>query len=288
MQVRDLIPLIDFSYPPLDRGLENSILNTGQLCPIITSRINTNNCIIDGYKRYYILRMHNIKINSSTLPPTDIHNALNIYLEINSFHRKFNIIEKIRISKFIKSNKISIKKELISRSEIGNINLNSNLYDFVERLNEAEKDLIIDKQFSIISIERLFKISSSSDIHLILKLIRDKNFTHQQSREIISDLYILAMRGEDIQKIIKGLSEQTYEDIRQKLRKITNPVLTKMEESIKDFSGRFKNISLSPPQNFEGDRYSINAIFASENDLDRIIDDIKNLKEEWKNNPILK
>ncbi len=276
----------NFSFPQDSQELIRSLNKFGQISPIIISRIEGNLSIIDGLKRFTILNRLGINPIIYELDAMVLAYALDVYLEINLFSRKFNTIEKIHISRFIIQHNVTIKKELISRAELGDIERNSLLYDFIEQLNDSEKTLIVKRQLTPILVERLSK-TGIINTKKILGLI-NKRLTHQQAREIITDLFMLYMQGKDIEKMISKISEMNFEEIRKEIKQYKNPILTRMEDDLNKFTEQFKSIIIYPPENFEGGRYRCEASFKNEEDLNKIIQDIMSLKEEWKRNPISK
>ncbi|MCX7957514.1 MAG: ParB/RepB/Spo0J family partition protein [Deltaproteobacteria bacterium] len=276
-----------FSCPSNPDGLRKSLIKFGQIYPIIISEIEGKESIIDGFRRFQILKELNIEMVFYKLPSLSPSEALNIFLEINTSYRTFNVIEKIRISRFITQNELKTEKELISKAEIGNITENSRLYDFVENFSEDEKKIILEKQLTPVLISRLYKISLRADITSLLNLLHKTRLTHQQVRELITDIYILSMQGQDIRKITDKISNLSFDEIRKEIKSLKNPVLERMECDFRSFKERFKKISLIPPSNFEGDKYSIRTDFSSANELEDIINEIRCLREEWKKNPVL-
>ncbi|MCX7943926.1 MAG: ParB N-terminal domain-containing protein [Deltaproteobacteria bacterium] len=284
----DIIIPFEFSFPQQPEKLIESIKHIGQVSPILIAKIDGGKSIIDGFRRVQILKAHNITPKFYELSNLSLENALRIYIGLNAFNRRFNSIEKIRISNFIVLNKFKIEKELISKAELGNIYQNCQLYDFVESLSYEDKLVVIEKDIPIVLLEKLVRIAKYHKVSRIFSVIKEKRLTHQQIREFISDIYMLSMRGEDVNKLLENLSSLPYGEVREKLKTVKNPVLSEMEKNFEFFAKRFNTLSINPPQNFEGETYSIDASFRSEEDLQSIINELIRLKKEWKDNPILK
>ncbi|MGC9043147.1 MAG: ParB N-terminal domain-containing protein [Myxococcota bacterium] len=277
----------NFSYPISLPSLKISLSDLGQINPILIADTESEVFIIDGFRRYNILKQLGAYPIFFKVRPLHIENALNVYLAINLESRRFNIIEKIRICRFVISNKINISEQTLQKAGLGDIYKNSGLYEFIENLNDDLKDIIVEKRLTTSLIERLLKIGYTNSEKILL-YARDKSLTHQQTREVITDLYLLTMKGVDIGQIINALTEISFEELKRKIRGIKNPLLQKMEDEFKDFIKDIKNLSIHPPENFEGNNYILEGRFRDENDLEQILKEISEIKERWKRNPILK
>jgi hypothetical protein len=283
----NLLTPFNFSYPISIPYLEESLLAFGQMNPILIARTEKGDCIIDGFRRYKILDYLGRDKVFHKVYPMNFENAFNLYLQLNLNTRTFNIIEKIRICRFAISNKISIWATTLKKVGLGNISANSLLYDFIERQDDRLKDIIIEKQLTTTLLERLSKIGDS-DVEKILIYIKKESLTHQQSRELISDLYHIFMKEGRISIIVDEFYQIPYEELRRKIRAIKNPMLKKMEDDFANFIAQFNKISILPPEYFEGNKYKLEAFFEDEKDIDSILQEILRLREEWKKNPILK
>lgn len=279
--------LFDFSYPIFIHKLEESINRVGQLLPILAIKMNNTLFVIDGFRRYHITKRLGINPTIFLLPPLEIRDALYIYLELNSYNRELNSIEKIRICNFIKDKGIKLPNTVVKNSRLGDIYTNSNLKEFIEKLDDTDKNTIVEKHLNISLINNLSQMDLVNTKR-ILRIIKDLSLTHQEARELITDLYLIYKRGCKIEEIINDSHILRFEQIREKIKAIKNPVLLNMEYDFKKFTERFSNVLIKPPENYEGDDYKIEATIRDKGEIDYLITTLIKLKEEWDNNPILK
>lgn len=276
-----------FSYPEVPEELERSILTYGQISPLILSKINNTPVIISGYRRSEILKRHKIEPLVYVLKDLLWEEALCLYITENTFQRRFNPIEKIRLCHFIKSSNIRIPSHLISEAELGDIELAASLSAFESSLVEEIREFIMRKEITINTLLRLTKMEGDRGIE-ILKLFKDLNLSHSEINIMALNLYILYMRGEDIDRLIKDRDQISPMQFREIIASRVNPELLRIKAEFERFRSRFKRVNLFPPENFEGDRYKIVSHFENEEEIDLLIEDLMELKRLWRENPALK
>lgn len=274
-----------FSFPYKSPDLGESIGRMGQIMPILVSRINSRISIVDGYKRYLILQDMDLEPAIYELPPMDLKEGFLIYLEINSHIRRLNSVEKILISRFITTYKVDLPDVLRQRLGLGDIEKNSNLKEFIEEISENSRLTIAQKCLDINSIYRLYRLGKGF-AETILSLIDKFNLTHQESRQLIQDLFFLSMKEGDISELLSSINSLNYNDIKKEIRALLNPELTELERRFDEFIKRYKNLKITPPPSFEGDTYKIESNFSGPEDIERIIDELERLYKEWEQNLI--
>jgi len=279
--------LFGFSFPVFPEGLSNSILSIGQINPILISSISGRRTIVSGHRRFFILERAKVEPVFFELPSTTIETGLVMYLVENLNIRRFNAVERVRICRFITNNNINLPPHIIAEARLGDLKRNSNLYEFVESLSEGDQLVIAKKDMSTGLMERLKRMGSTAT-RRILQLVDLKNLTHQETRGLIEDLYFVFMRGDNIDGILSEIERLEFEEIREYLKSLINPVLKKMVEEFSNFVKDYRSIEIEPPQNFEGDWYELKGRFRDEEDLSRIIREIEDLLGRWKKNPILR
>lgn len=276
-----------FSYPEVPEELERSILTYGQISPLIISKVNNTPVIISGYRRSEILKRHKIEPLVYILKDLPWEEALCLYITENTFQRRFNPIEKIRLCHFIKSSNIKIPSHLINKAELGDIELTASLSAFESSLPEEIREFIMRKGITINTLVRLTKMGRDRGIE-VLRLFKELNLSHSEINTMALNLYILYMRGEDIDKLIKDRDQISATQFREIIASRVNPELLRIKEEFERFRSRFKRLELLPPDNFEGDSYKIVSHLENGEEIDLLIEELTDLKRLWRENPVLK
>ena len=279
--------IFGFSFPVITEGLANSIMSFGQMTPIVTSSISGKKAIINGYRRFSILSRNNIDPVFFEIPEVSLERAFIVYLVENSSIRRFNIVEKVRICRFIVQNEIAVPNSMLNSAQLGNIQKNSDLYEFIESIEENKRLTLVKRDTTTNLIEKLQRMGTSLS-NRIIEIIEKNNLTHQQTREFIESIYLGFMREMDLDRIISDIYNLSFDETKRYLKSSMNPIISRMESDFYSFSSGFKNIELQPPQNFEGDYYRIFCRFRTEEDLVGISRELTDLIKKWKTNPILK
>ncbi len=276
----------NFSCPLTPVELEESIQRNGQITPITVAKVSNRMTLISGYRRFELLKKYKVKPTIFFREEMSIEDAFLHYLTENTFQRRFNPIEKIRISDYIVSNNINLPPALLNRAELGDIKITASLIDFESGLTDELRVFIAEKNITINTISRLVRMNDYV-ARSILKTIKILNLSHSEINKMMLDLYILYMRRENIEEILNN-SSSSYNQLKEIIFSKLNPEMQNLTREFNKFKASFKRLNIEPPENFEGDRYKIVAHFADESEIDEIIEELLRLRDLWKENPILK
>ncbi len=273
-------------------NLKESIQTNGLINPCLVRNNNNKFIIISGYKRIKAIKELGFNkviakiVNEKEKKETDLFCAKTSIIE-NAFHRELDIIELTKgvslLSVFMTNEEIATNSLMIFNTPIS--------LNFVNRLlkiqsmissNQSVSDLIFTKKLSIktalriqsynpeifdafINIFKKVKMGQNKQLEIII------NFNEISKRENIS-LSELLKSSKVIEIIDNENPDENYKGnlLRSFLTQRRYPELTKAFENHKAEIKKIKlepEITLNPPHNFEGEKYSLSFSFRNENEF---------------------
>lgn len=280
-----------FSFPEFDQELFNSISNIGLITPptLLPEKKGNKFLIVSGLKRILACKKLNIKILPCFILREEVQNhekLILLNLRINLSHRELNDIEKANLLKLL--SKAGFSQEKIIKKYMPEIKLEKSrkIYEDILSLNSLDSR----SKMKIIAWQLPLKVSaalarySKSDRDSVIKIAETLMPGRNRLKEIIVFLEEIALlKKSSITEITKqylvnvvenskSSRKERTEKIRQKLKELRYPRMTKLE---KRWDECLKNlhlppeIKITPPLSFEGKKIKLEISFSTKETLTR-------------------
>ncbi len=271
----------------------DSIKKIGLINSCVLKKEKEKYIIVSGYKRIKALKQIGEKqVFAKVIKPEGAKKDIDflcakIAIIENSFYRELNTIELLK-AVFILNKSLSIKEIALNSLFIFNHNLNMKIIENLLKVHDMDQkihDLIIDKKLSMNNAVKLHKYESDI-INGFINIFQKVRMGQNKQSEIIVNCHEIARR--DNINLVDLLTDKRILDIinqdnpdenfkgnllRSLLGKLRYPEMTKAYENLKTGIKALKiepEIKLLPPDNFEGEKYSVSF-------------DFRNIKEFEKN-----
>ncbi len=281
---------IDVSFPVDDNLLENSLIENGQLTPILISRKNNEFFIIDGRKRFFLMEKLNFKkitlkiLNYSS----EIINFIK-FLKIN-LYRKFNPIEISNLLKYSENyfqDKI-LTKYIFSRLQLKYSSVNLKNYLSLQHLTHFGKTLLVNEKLNLNLAIKLSKLDEKSQ-NKFLKLCENLKLNSNKQKKVFERIFDISKREdlnfyETIEKYFKKYSIEEYskaleDEFFQNLLKIHSPdyynFIEKFNKQKNLVLSNVKGLNIYSPSNFEDNILKVEIFFKTYSELKEKLEKLK-------------
>jgi len=281
---------IDVSFPVDDNLLENSLIENGQLTPILISRKNNEFFIIDGRKRFFLMEKLNFKkitlkiLNYSS----EIINFIK-FLKIN-LYRKFNPIEISNLLKYSENyfqDKI-LTKYIFSRLQLKYSSVNLKNYLSLQHLTHFGKTLLVNEKLNLNLAIKLSKLDEKSQ-NKFLKLCENLKLNSNKQKKVFERIFDISKREdlnfyETIEKYFKKYSIEEYskaleDEFFQNLLKIHSPdyynFIEKFNNQKNLVLSNVKGLNIYSPSNFEDNTLKVEIFFKTYSELKEKLEKLK-------------
>lgn len=275
--------------------LTESIKKEGITTPVILKKEDNDTFIIvSGYKRIAsgieagIEKLPALLVcRNGTVEETDFL-CSKLSITENAYHRELNNVEIGKGLSLLKKF-ITIEEIVLNSVTFFNKTLNKKIVEnllSVSCLDNSIHDLILSRKLAINTILKIKEYNSeifNSFIDIFSKVRMGQN----KQLEIITNTHEIARRDDlDLLEILQSkeindiLAHENNDEnfkgnlLRQYLKKIRFPELTKTYENYKNYIKQLKiepEIKIDPPNNFEGEKYSLSFQFSNLNEFDEKI-----------------
>ena len=281
---------IDVSFPVDDNLLENSLIENGQLTPILISRKNNEFFIIDGRKRFFLMEKLNFKkitlkiLNYSS----EIINFIKFF-KIN-LYRKFNHIEISNLLKYSENyfqDKI-LTKYIFSRLQLKYSSVNLKNYLSLQHLTHFGKTLLVNEKLNLNLAIKLSKLDEKSQ-NKFLKLCENLKLNSNKQKKVFERIFDISKREdlnfyETIEKYFKKYSIEEYskaleDEFFQNLLKIHSPdyynFIEKFNKQKNLVLSNVKGLNIYSPSNFEDNILKVEIFFKTYSELKEKLEKLK-------------
>ncbi|MBN1755257.1 ParB N-terminal domain-containing protein [bacterium] len=285
----------DLSYNPDLTPLARSIKSVGLVYPLIVHDELTNKVIVDGWRRFRVLKEHSIRAFSAlVLTRQSRLNLLDIYLAVNSFHRQFNLIEASMIFHKMKS-KYGLDDHYIIAHYLKYVNINLSPESYLKIL---ELSHLIDELKKGVALERI-NLSNAYGLaqldegkqSLIAEILRDLQFNTNKLSQLLLYLEEIGNRDETEMEIIldklglktilensKINSNEKIELILDGLEELRYPHYSRLKARVKALRKALKlppQINLVTPSSFDGNSFKFELNFNEDEQCRRLVDELR-------------
>lgn len=256
-------------------SLIDSIKHLGLLSPPILKNNNGAYTIISGFKRISAVRCLEWPSIEARVVNSDISDLQCVKLSIadNLVNRQLNFIEQAKSISML--SKYFNDIDLIKEAQIVGLNVNSSLLGKLKELmllsSELQRELLSGTLSLTIALElgKMDKLSSSALIHIYKSLkptfnIQKEILTTSKEIALVENVSVNQLLCDHFFSSTINNGEfsrnQKIQKIRYKLKQMRFPVISRFEENYNKLLNQLNlpdNIKLIPPENFEGDAYSI-------------------------------
>lgn len=265
----------DDSIDSEHESLMGSIKHLGLLTPPILKSDNGVYTVISGFKRISAARCLGWANIEARVVNSDISDLQCVKLSIadNLVNRQLNFIEQARAISML--SKYFNEKALIKEAQIVGLNVNSSLLrklKDVMLLSSGLQRELLSGTISLtiaLALGKMDKPAASALIHLYKSLrptfnIQKEILTTSKEIALAGNVSVSQLLGDHFFSSTISNSEisrsQKIQKIRYKLKQMRFPVISRFEENYNKLLNQLnlpENIKLIPPENFEGDTYSI-------------------------------
>ncbi len=274
--------------------LLDSIQANGLINPVIVKKNNDRFIVISGYKR--ILAINEIGINKilvkvvkekETKEETDFFCTKLSIIE-NAFHRELNIIEQAKAVSLLKKS-LNIKEISLSSLFFFKTNLNHKIIGKllkIQSLDNSIHNLILSKKLSMNNALKL-KDYETQIFDAFINIFQKVRMGQNKQLEIIVNFHEIALRDDislleliNSNKVSEIINHDNPDEnykanlLRSYLNKKRYPELTKAYEDHKKGIKELRlepEIKLDPPNNFEGEKYSLSFEFRDRKEFEKHI-----------------
>lgn len=278
-------PLFPLHFESDSRQLKTSLSTYGLLQPLVLFRTDEGLCVLDGWERLSLLKQAGQQdILARIHEPEDLDQAqaFLLYLELNHWHRPFNIVEKsqaLKTAHTVFQGK-SIPAVFWEVTEIPhNVRTAQQYRDFLQ-LPPVLHRFAVNNRMPL-STMLLFLRFKSHEIEALAELLCRLPLNPNRLTEILSLLIDLSRRDQRsaldvLQEVLPRLDlekspQQKEQVLRQILHKKRNP---NYEARLKEFETVVKRLSLNektkvePSPFFETDHVEVHTQFSSSADIE--------------------
>lgn len=278
-----------FSFPEFDQELFDSISSIGLITPpiLLPEKKGNKFLIVSGLKRILACK----KLKMKTLPcfilKEEIQNYekfISLNLKINLSHRELSDIEKANLFKLL--NKSGLSQNKIVEKYMPKLKLEKSrkIYEDILSLNSLNirsKKKIIEWQLPLkvsVALARYSKADRDSIIKIVETLMPGINRLKEimmllEEIALLKKCSITEITKQCLINIIKdsktGRKERT-EKIRQKLKELRYPQMTKLEKRWNECLRNLHlppEIKITPPLSFEGEKIKLEISFSTKETL---------------------
>lgn len=276
-------------------NLKASIKDSGLINSCIIRKKDNKYIIVSGHKRVISLKelgfskiSSKVVIEKKNIEETELFCSKLSIIE-NAFHRELNMIEQARgvslLSRFWKNEVIAINSQLIF-----NVNLNKNIVDKLLKIeplissNKTIYDLIYTNKLSMNTTLKICGYESQV-INAFINIFQKVKMGQNKQSEIILNFHEISKReniplsellkSQEVLEILDHVNpDENYKGnlLRSCLNKKRFPELTKAYENHKKGIKDLKlepEISLNPPENYEGEKYSLSFEFRNKQEFEK-------------------